>query len=347
MQTLNRGEWSESYCIVRVIADGALHLCDATLTPNGDMIVVVGGRLSESVQYSIRGGEVWFHTPQGDKVIPLLTVSALATETFTSIKTSRATFSIPAMQAFFSALGEHSIKSIASKKVDAVFSVLNTPENIQEERGFSIKSFVAGSPTLVNASSATNFTYHVELSLADTKYRSLKAKTLLRALLSDGVEVLFESMDNPIYKRNLMVVDSQLPAIMAEVLKLYFSSRIKYMRDFIPQLEALNPLQLDDVSLYRNKIADFLFYSAVGMFPNTPWEGVQAIDGGCLIVKETGDVSTFYIFRKASCAFFREYLLNHCFLDTASTSRHGFARLYHERDTVKLKLNLQVRIAKH
>lgn len=44
--------------------------------------------------------------------------------------------------------------------------------------------------------------------------------------------------------------------------------------------------------------------------------------------------------------FFREYLFNKCFLDTPSTTRHGFARLYEENGKVKLKLNLQVRIEK-
>ena len=56
-----------------------------------------------------------------------------------------------------------------------------------------------------------------------------------------------------------MVIDSQMPAIMAEVLKIYFSSRIKCVRDFMPQLQNFNPFQLEGVTLYHDKIAAFLF----------------------------------------------------------------------------------------
>jgi hypothetical protein len=50
------------------------------------------------------------------------------------------------------------------------------------------------------------------------------------------------------------------------------------------------------------------------------------------------------LFRKAFLEYFRTYLFDQCFLDTASTSRHKFGVLYEENNITKL--NLQVRIAK-
>ena len=90
----------------------------------------------------------------------------------------------------------------------------------------------------------------------------------------------------------------------------------------------------------------FSIKSLIGMFPNKEWSGIQDVDGGCLIVKEDGEIATFYIFRKAFLEYFRAYLFDKCFLDTASTSRHKFGVLYEENNITKLKLNLQVRIAK-
>ena len=211
-----------------------------------------------------------------------------------------------------------------------------------ENLSFSIKSFLAGSPTLVNASKATNFTYSV--NSFDKKFASLKAKTLVKALNKENVSIHYQSMDSDIYQKNLMLIDTQMPVIISEILKIYFGSKIKNVKDIVEILKKNNPLNLHDVSVYQSKVKDFLFDSATGMFPNKAWRGIQDVDGGCLIVKNDGDVSAFYIFRKEFLVNFREYLYQKCFIDTASTTRHVFGRLYQENGSSYLKLNLQIRI---
>jgi type II restriction enzyme len=344
MQTLNKGEWSESYCVLRVIADGKLQLCDSDLLLTGEQIKINGGTISPAVHYKIVGDIVELIANGASKEVSKHDIAKLAEKTLHLIKsTHEKTFSLPEIAELF---GTQSLKAKASNKIDTIINIFDDITNANEELGFSIKSFLAGSPTLVNASRATNFTYNVALTKIEQKYKDLKAKTLLRSLNVDNINVIFDKMDSDIYQNNLMRIDLKMPEILAEFLKIYYSSKTKLVSEITAQLQELNPLQLIDKSLYKSKIIDYLFYSAVGMFPNKNWQGIADIDGGCMIVEESGEVKTFYIFRKAFLQFFREYLFNRCFLDTPSTTRHGFARLYEENNNVKLKLNLQIRITK-
>lgn len=344
MQTLNKGEWAESYCILRIIADGKLQLCTANLQLFGEQVTVIGGTISPDVHYIIDGDNVKFNAYGVSKEVSLEYVSKLAIRSLQYIKSSQEkTFSLPEVAELF---GTQSLKAKASDKVDTIIKVFDNLTKANEELGFSIKSFIAGSPTLVNASKATNFTYNIQIDSIVEKYKNLKAKTLLRALDNDAVKIIFEKMDSSTYQNNLMRIDLKMPEILAEFLNIYYSSKMKTVREITAKLQEINPLNLVDISLYKSKITDYLFYSSVGMFPNKGWQGIQDIDGGCLIVEDSGEVKSFYIFRKTFLIFFREYLFNKCFLDTPSTTRHGFARLYEENRKVKLKLNLQVRIEK-
>ena len=344
MQTLNKGEWSEAYCILKIISDRKLFLCKTDLNVTGDEIVINGGVISPIISYRIDGDNVTFNINENYRDFSLEYVSELAKRSFDFIKSSsEKTFSIPEFSELFD---NYSLKAKASDKVDTIINVFDNLTNTNEELGFSIKSFVSSSPTLVNASRATNFVYEVKLNSIEEKYQNLKAKKLLRSLKENNVSILFSGMDSAIYKNNLMKIDLQLPEILAEFLKIYFSSQSIKVADITSILQESNPLKIDNISLYKDKITDFLFYSAVGLFPNKDWQGMQDIDGGCLIVENNGDIKSFYIFRKSFLGFFREYLFNKCFLDTASTTRHKFSQLYNENGQVKLKLNLQIRIAR-
>jgi type II restriction enzyme len=346
MLTFNKGEWAEVYCIMRVLAEQQLKLCDAHLTPTTDIVLLRGGRFNQNHTYRFEHKTVISNINGSTAILPREYFSEIADGIFSTISTEKKrTFSIPFVEKFLTELGLHHLKGKSSQKADITLFVEEETEE-EAERGFSIKSFLAGNPTLVNASKATNFTYIVGLPSIPSQYGALKAKQLMRLLHQDNIDVCFEETDSPIYKNNLMQIDLAMPLIVAEALKIYFSSEQKTVAEIVSILKRLNPLHLGNVHLYEQKFADFLFYSAVGMFPNTPWEGMHDIDGGCLLVKKTGEVVTFYIFRNLFLKYFREYLLQNSYLDTASTTRHGFARLYHSNGAVKVKLNLQVRLGK-
>lgn len=345
MLKLNKGEWSEPYCLLKIMSDKKLFLCEPNLSSTGIAINVTGGKLSDDVTYRINANAVSFSIKNIEKEYSISYLQKIASNVLIELKKAQPrTFPISAIEQLFSEIGNPSIKSKSSNKSDCLLSVYDDLINSEEDLNFSIKSFLAGSPTLINASKATNFTF--EVTTDNQQFIELKAKTLIRKLNETKSVIAFTGMDSDVYFRNLMLIDTQMPLIISEVLKIYFGSKIKLISEIVKILEQTNPLNIADVSLYKNKVSDFLFYSSTGMFPNKQWEGIQDIDGGCIIVKDDGEISTFYIFRKSFLVKFREYLYNQCFLDTASTTRHNFGRLYKEDDKMNLKLNLQVRIKK-
>ncbi len=65
--------------------------------------------------------------------------------------------------------------------------------------------------------------------------------------------------------------------------------------------------------------------------------------GGYLIIKEDGDVLCYHIYDRNT---FENYLINNTKLDTASSSRHNFGKLYKEKGELFMNLNLQIRFIK-
>ncbi len=344
MLRYNKGEWSEPYCLLKMMADQKLFLCNANLEKTGEYVDVLGGEISDTICYELHEDTINIISGSQSKEYSKKDIEELSERVLREIQKKQSrTFSIAELENFFNDIHVSVLKSKSTKKIDCKISVFDNLVRSKEELGFSIKSFLAGSPTLVNAGMTTNFTYLLGILKKD--YSLLKAKSLVKALIVDEVTIDYHNMDNEIYHNNLMLIDTQMPIIISELLKIYYGSKVKFIYEIVDVLRKRNPLKIDDVSIYGKKIKDFLFYSATGMFPNKKWDGMQDVDGGCIIVKNDGNIVTFYIFRKKFLIQFREYLYAQCFLDTASTTRHRFGRIYKESNSHYMKLNLQIRIA--
>lgn len=77
------------------------------------------------------------------------------------------------------------------------------------------------------------------------------------------------------------------------------------------------------------------------MMPATVWSGKYEANGGFLVVKEGGDVLCYHFYNRN---MFEDYLYNNTRLETASSSRNNFGKIYKQEDNSLLfKLNLQIR----
>ncbi len=76
------------------------------------------------------------------------------------------------------------------------------------------------------------------------------------------------------------------------------------------------------------------------MTPSKVWNGIYDATGGYLIVKENGDVLCYHIYNRNQ---FEDYLFQNTKLETASSSRHEFGKIYSEDGKIYFKLNLQIR----
>jgi len=348
-ETLNVGEWSELYVFFKILEQKLLQGCDENVNLLNDFVTVV------SVKNKQIGTEsILEYLPKTDGVELLKDgdffdekclsdINGCSQNIFTTIKgRHKSTFSIPKISLFLNNFGNPVRKSKASVKRDITVNVLAPVTNRKTEYGFSIKSSFAGKSTLVNASSGTNFIYSVNLPVSDLSQYKAQTKPLLKKI-SDK-KILFEKMDSDIFKENIQLIDTQMPVLLSKMLLYYFQSKGKTSLELLNELKHENPLKLSDLETYREKFGDFLLASSLGMFPKTKWNNAYDADGGMIVVKNNGDLATFYIFKHAFVKRLKNYLLNHSFFDTPSTTRHHFGYLYAENGQTKLKLNLQIRL---
>lgn len=80
--------------------------------------------------------------------------------------------------------------------------------------------------------------------------------------------------------------------------------------------------------------------SALGMTPATPWDGLLQVHGGYIIVREDGEIVCYHIYNQDA---FRDYLFLNTRLETPSTTRYDFGKVYEQNGRCYLKLNLQIR----
>jgi type II restriction enzyme len=258
------------------------------------------------------------------------------------ITKQKKTFIINELSNFLELIHNPKLKAKNRSKRDISVAVLDDFSKKAIEHGFSIKSNFAANSSLLNASQATNFIFQV----ADESLHvlnGLKTKKLVRKLKELNFTPRFLKCDNPTYNHNLRLIDSQFPEILAHLLLEYYGGErgCKQLSELVNILEQKNPLQFDCAGLYQAKIEDFLLATALGMIPTVEWNRLYDADGGMIVVKETGELVTFYIVKQPLLAALRNYLFKNAFMDTASTKRHDFGYLY---DKHFFKLNLLIRL---
>ena len=140
-----------------------------------------------------------------------------------------------------------------------------------------------------------------------------------------------------------MLIDSLLPDILGDIVKTFFTSTLSSIQDLTAAITESNPLNYNKTfahAFYEYKIKRFLTDVALGMTPAKVWNGVYDATGGYLIVKETGDVLCYHIYNRNQ---FEDYLFANTKLETASSSRHEFGKIYPSGEQFIFKLNLQIR----
>ena len=108
--------------------------------------------------------------------------------------------------------------------------------------GFSIKSQLGGDSTLLNASKATNFNFKIHdviLSDEDIAYvNSLNPKrnkviNRVNAIKQKGGKLVFDKVDNPTFRNNLVMLDGDLPSIIANLLLEQLNSGISTLKRIV------------------------------------------------------------------------------------------------------------------
>jgi len=266
------------------------------------------------------------------------------------IKNSKgSSFEIKEIENFVSQIKLYRIASSSNKKVDIQALIDSGNENLVK-LGFSIKSWLGSMPTLLNATGATNFIFEIKSpqQLSDTEIENAnKIKNFYDKFVyfqRHNIKLSFSNISRQNFYDNLILVDSQLPQILAYILEDHYSSqKVNKISDLVSRLADADPLGLSNKYFYEKKIRDFLSVIALGMMPNTPWNGYHSINGGHIVVSKSGEILTyFYIYFPQE---FENYLFNRTKLERGSTTRHKFGQIYFDKDGERayINLNLQIR----
>lgn len=356
MITGNKGEWSEIYALFKLLGDKELHLGNKDLEKIQGIVYpilkILRSETNGDFEYSIQD-EIVFITGNAETLrIPIVTFKEKALFLLNKIKEStERTFSVPEIEEFMRSINCISLKASSSAKTDITIVVHDQRTNQQPTLGFSIKSQLGSPSTLLNAGKTTNFIYKItdrnftDVDIEQINSINTKSKIMDRIaqILNNGGKFEFVKTEKQIFSNNLVLIDSLLPQILSQIIFDFYSSERSHLTNLVEKSSEKNPLNFDtehEHKFYEYKIKRFLTDVALGMMPSKVWTGKYDATGGYLIVKENGDVLCYHIYNRNE---FEDYLFSNTKLDTASSTRHEFGKIYEENGKLYFKLNLQIR----
>lgn len=334
----NKGEWSELYAFFKLLIDNKLHFGneDAVITKDYVTVVDIAHNHSDLL-YSILDSEIVFKTLDGleikrkrvSEIIDKSQITILLNE----IKSGHGrSFEIPMMAPILTHADiDSSVKGRSFDKGDMQIAISHDGSSYPLSP-IGIKSDLGAKPTLLNASSATNFIFEVtnlttsidEINAIDSKS---KIKDRLKAIMQQGASIKFVRCELDIHTQNLRKIDSLMPQIIAELLLDYYSGRGAKISDLVTDEQR------------QARVKDYLKAVLLGMFYTTDWDGNYESNGS-ILVQNCGELQLFHVLKDR---ILKDYLYKNTKLDTPSSTRHRFGSLYKENNRYFIKLNLQIR----
>lgn len=358
MLTGNKGEWSEAYTFFKILSDGFLYAADSDLNKLEHVyypiIKILRNQSGNNLEY-LRNGEIKLVDGNNNQIIatiPIKEFSENALILLNKIRCSSGAFAAPEIEEFMTKIRYTTLTAPATDKTDITLVVHDLNTGLKPTLGFSIKSRLGHPSTLLNASRATNFIFKISDVLTDNvidKINSIstrsKIKDRLQNIESYGAKLIYLKTESRIFELNLQLIDSNLPRILSEILIKYYQGEATDIATLTKLVEIDNPCnyQMDyNHSFYTYKAKAFLTDIALGMKPNTVWNGQYNATGGYIIVREDGEVLCYHLYNRNE---FGDYLLKNTKLDTPSSSRHNFGSILKDDSSGELlfKLNMQIR----
>lgn len=355
----NKGEWSEVYALFKILGErnlysggGELEIVESLIYPvvailrqqsNGTTTFTY----SENLVLVTANGEVIAKVPTAN----FLEFSKLLLKEIKSA--SNSSFQIKGIESTLNLLNIQSLKASSSTKSDIRIVVHDEITQSEPTLGFSIKSQLGNPSTLLNAGRTTNFIFKLSGNITDKELDFInqiesksKIQDRLKNLENLGVQISFSHMENSVFHNNLVLIDTALPAILAKLLYLFFTTKESTINKLVSSITRENPLGFDlshNHPFYEYKIKRFLSDIALGMMPSKIWTGKLDSTGGYLVIKENGEVLCYHIYNRNQ---FEDYLFRNVKFDTASSNRHEFGKIYKIRNEHFFNLNLQIRFIK-
>lgn len=377
----NKGEWSEIYVIIKLLAERKLYAADSNLERIDDVFYPIIKILrdhaedDERIEY-ILNGNVKIENGKGDALgeIPTIEFVQIAKELYKGTAEGKGSFDIPEIKEFLEQIHLKHGKSKSKNKSDIKLVIHDLKTGIKPTVTFSIKSLIGKDSTLFNPQVGTNFIYKIEVpdgqkidinainKAAIDKSSNKKGKISLRidALRELGCKINFQRIQSEKLHLNTLLIDSDLPKILSYMLLYKYEFSLRNTTDLLDKLQEMNPLNYDtkfEHPFYSYKVRGLLYDYALGMTPEEVWTGKYSATGGIIIVKEDGDLLCYHVYDKN---VFQEYLINNTWIDQPGTGEdknnpgnprpkgqkgknYFYGWIYEEAGELFIKLNLQIR----
>ncbi len=348
----NKGEWSELYVFMKLLSQGKIFAANDKTEKIADVYYPILNIHREEekdnvIEYKIDEENVIVeNNSKMIASIPRRKFNDKAELLLKKIMVGSGSFEIEEIEKFANEIKVKKIKAPSTDKTDISMEIVDINTGLERKVGFSIKSELGNSPTLLNAGNTTNFIYRVEgleksdieeINSIDTK---TKIKDRMAAMVEKNAHIEYIGMENSCFKRNLIMIDSNMPQIVGNMLLYSYSENINDLKSVIKLIGERDPLEYGEEAIYTYKVKKFLCSCALGMKPAKQWDGLDEANGGYIIVRSDGEVLAYHIYNRN---FFEQYLLDNTVFERASTSRYGFMKLYEDNGNIYVKLNMQVR----
>ena len=140
---------------------------------------------------------------------------------------------------------------------------------------------LGGDSTLLNASKSTNFNFKIEgAQFSDEEINGInslnpkrnKVIDRVNAIKAKGGKLVFDRVDNPTFYNNLIMLDGDLPSVIASLLLEQLNSGVSTLKELVNRITEINPLGYDTRQpspFYAYKVKHLLTSAALGMMPAT------------------------------------------------------------------------------
>jgi hypothetical protein len=344
----NKGEWSELYTLLYLLLNPNLVIVDDNLKVLDNSVFQVIEIILRDKSYKIDNGRVKKISKDGEQKAYNLTYlsqnNTLLLKKIQSHTKAKGSFTIdelnPLINDFFDG---QKPKGSSYVKGDLEANILDNKFKKSVHLNYNIKSNLGRPATLLNASSHTNFIYEVS-NINDTimmQINSIESRTKLldryESLIKHGAKIEFRQIESEAFDYNVKMIDSNLDKLLAHMLLLSYQENQK---DILTLLSHISKNE-DEFTLYKKKIADFANAVTFGMRASKKWNGINEVNGGILLVTQTGEVYLLDLI------YFKEmvnrYLINNIKLDSPSSTRYKMLEIYKQGNNYYFKLNLQIR----
>lgn len=348
---VNKGEWAELFVFLKVLSEGKIYAADEELNKISTSYYTVLSALKEEnnriLEYFRNTDNVEISIYANDEKlisVPISVFNYHADILLDEIKKNTGTFEIPILEDFLMNIGITKIKANSATKRDITLKIHDEFTKNQHFIGFSIKSYIGSKPTLLNASNATKLRFKITKELTLDEINEINSISSRKKIM-DRIDMIkslnsnlrFDSIQNSRFKRNLQMIDYRFPEIF---------SNLFYCSYFVPGKSIKQVVEYycekfeEDNELIEYKMKDLLVAIALGMEPNTKWDGIEEANGGYIVVKNNGDILCYHIYDRNRL---KEYLYRNTKFDSPSSSRTNAGIVISEEDGQYFYLTSQIR----